>query len=122
MPFLLRIIKAVDFFCLSDPAFRLPSVGTSVLGKGWMGPQDIHSIAAQIERDHGDLLPGATHWSGVEIAFWRSLGNVREDRSGDSSDTTKHLANSRTPLSFSAKRLRKRMTGPLRLAARASAR
>ena len=52
-------------------------VGYSVLGRNLDGPESIAAMAASVAYDSMDLLQAAHTWSGVEMALWDLLGQVR---------------------------------------------
>ena len=54
-------------------------VAASVLGQRLDGPADVSRIAALVERNSMDLLQAAHTFSGVEMALWDLLGQVREE-------------------------------------------
>jgi len=54
-------------------------VAASVLGARLDGPGDIGRIAAQVARDSMDLLQAAHTWSGIEVALWDLLGQLRQE-------------------------------------------
>ncbi len=70
------LVSIAAFVCpLSHGACR--PVGDSVLGQALEGPDDIARIAAQIDYNSMDLLQAPHVWSGVEIALWDLLGQLR---------------------------------------------
>jgi L-alanine-DL-glutamate epimerase-like enolase superfamily enzyme len=67
------LVSIAAFVCpMSHGACR--PVGASVLGQRLEGPEDISSIARQIQLNSMDLLQAPHTWSGVEIALWDVLG------------------------------------------------
>ena len=52
-------------------------VGASVLGASLEGPDSIAAMAAAVAYDSMDLLQAAHTWSGVEMALWDLLGQIR---------------------------------------------
>lgn len=52
-------------------------VGAAVLGRRLEGPESIAAMAAAVAYDSMDLLQAAHTWSGVEMALWDLLGQVR---------------------------------------------
>ena len=71
------LVSIAAFVCpMSHGACR--PVGASVLGQRLESPEDIYSIASQIELDSMDLLQAPHTWSGVEIALWDLLGKARQ--------------------------------------------
>jgi L-alanine-DL-glutamate epimerase-like enolase superfamily enzyme len=52
-------------------------VAASVLGRRLEGPESIAAMAAAVAYDSMDLLQAAHTWSGVEMALWDLLGQVR---------------------------------------------
>jgi L-alanine-DL-glutamate epimerase-like enolase superfamily enzyme len=54
-------------------------VSAAVIGKTLDGPADIRRIAANVEYDSMDLLQSAHTFSGIEMALWDLLGQVREE-------------------------------------------
>jgi L-alanine-DL-glutamate epimerase-like enolase superfamily enzyme len=54
-------------------------VSDSVLGRALHGPDDIARMAAEVSYNSMDLLQAAHTWSGVEMALWDLLGQVRAE-------------------------------------------
>lgn len=54
-------------------------VSASVLGEQIDGPEDIERMHAQVRRRSMDLLQAAHVWSGVEVALWDVLGQIRQE-------------------------------------------
>ena len=72
------LVSIAAFVCpMSHGACR--PVGASVVGQRLEGPEDISRIASEIELNSMDLLQAPHTWSGVEMALWDLLGNVREE-------------------------------------------
>ncbi len=70
------LVSIAAFVCpISHGACR--PVGDSVLGQTLDGPADIARIATLIDYHSMDLLQAPHIWSGVEIALWDLLGQVR---------------------------------------------
>ncbi len=70
------LVSIAAFVCpMSHGACR--PVGDSVLGQSLDEVSDIARIAAQVEYNSMDLLQAPHTWSGIEIALWDLLGQVR---------------------------------------------
>lgn len=54
-------------------------VAASVVGQRLDGPEDIARITRLVERNSMDLLQATHTFSGIEIAMWDLLGQVREE-------------------------------------------
>lgn len=54
-------------------------ISASVLGQDLNSPDDIERIARQVRRNSMDLLQGPHTFSGIEIAMWDLLGQVRDE-------------------------------------------
>ncbi len=54
-------------------------VGEAVLGRSLDGPESIARMAAEVEYNSMDLLQAAHTWSGIEMALWDALGQMRDE-------------------------------------------
>jgi L-alanine-DL-glutamate epimerase-like enolase superfamily enzyme len=72
------LVSIAGFVCPMSHGVCQP-VGASVLGQPVDGPDDIARIAAAVSYNSMDLLQAAHTFSGVEMALWDVLGQVRQE-------------------------------------------